>query len=167
MQSISLVSKILCSPISSFSEITSLQPYSIPTQFVVGRLSVRMCQPHGLWREAWSVAEPIPVYKQKKLFDDTREAEKVLHYLAGLKTAELGLLVLPVLTHCAIEALQEKHGLSVLGWVNFHKYKYVYMFSNLYVCLLEMHNNSTTMYITPMAMMFTVYITKGVTATAT
>ena len=80
-------------------------------QFVVGRLSTRMRQPHNVWREVWSTAEPIPVHRQKKLFDDTREAEKILHYLAGLKVAELGLLVLPVLTHCAIQALQEKHGL--------------------------------------------------------
>ena len=60
------------------------------------------------------------MHRQKKLFDDTREAEKVLHYLAGLKTAELGLLVLPVLVHSAIQALQDKHGLCTLvlyaGW---------------------------------------------------
>ena len=79
-------------------------------QFVTGRLSIRMRQPGGVWREAWSAAEPVPAHRQKRLFDDTREAEKVLHYLAGLKTAELGLLVLPVLTHCSIQALREKHG---------------------------------------------------------
>ena len=60
------------------------------------------------------MAEALPVHRQKKLFDDTREAEKVLHYLAGLKTAELGLLVLPVLVHSAIQALQDKHGLCTL-----------------------------------------------------
>ena len=59
------------------------------------------------------MAEALPVHRQKKLFDDTREAEKVLHYLAGLKTAELGLLVLPVLVHSAIQALQDKHGLCM------------------------------------------------------
>ena len=79
-------------------------------QFVVGRLSIRMRQPGGLWREVWSVAEPVPAHRQKQLFDDTREAEKVLHYLAGLKTAELGLLVLPPLAHCAVHALRQRHG---------------------------------------------------------
>ena len=74
-----------------------------------------MRQPHNLWREVWSVAEALPVHRQKKLFDDTREAEKVLHYLAGLKTAELGLLVLPVLVHSAIQALQDKHGLCMFA----------------------------------------------------
>ena len=72
-----------------------------------------MRQPGGLWWEVWSVAEPVPAHRQKKLFDDTREAEKVLHYLAGLKTAELGLLVLPVLTHCAVHALRERHGIII------------------------------------------------------
>ena len=72
-----------------------------------------MRQPGGLWREVWSVAEPVPAHCQKKLFDDTREAEKVLHYLAGLKTAELGLLVLPILTHCAVHALRERHGIII------------------------------------------------------
>ena len=72
-----------------------------------------MRQPGSLWSEVWSGAEPVPAHRQKKLFDDTREAEKVLHYLAGLKTAELGLLVLPVLIHCAIHALKEKHGVCV------------------------------------------------------
>ena len=82
-----------------------------PTQFVAGGLSMRMRQPGSLWQEAWSAAEPVPAHRQKKLFNDTREAEKVLHYLAGLKTAELGLLVLPLLTHCAIHALKDKHGI--------------------------------------------------------
>ena len=74
---------------------------------------MRMRQPGGVWREAWSVAEGIPTHRQKRLFDDTKEAEKVLHYLAGLKTAELGLLVLPVLTHCAIQVLKDKHGMYI------------------------------------------------------
>ena len=74
---------------------------------------MRMRQPGGVWREAWSVAEAIPTHRQKRLFDDTKEAEKVLHYLAGLKTAELGLLVLPVLTHCAIKVLKDKHGMWI------------------------------------------------------
>ena len=72
-----------------------------------------MRQPGGVWREAWLAAEPVPAHRQKKLFDDTREAEKVLHYLAELKIAELGLLLLPVLSHCAIQALKEKHGVCV------------------------------------------------------
>ena len=76
-----------------------------------------MQQSHNIWREVWLIAEPIPSHKQKKLFDDTREAEKVLHYLAGLKTAELALLVLPVLMHCAVQVLQEKHGACVYGCV--------------------------------------------------
>ena len=29
------------------------------------------------WLEAWSNAKPVPARRQKRLFDDTREAEKV------------------------------------------------------------------------------------------
>ena len=56
------------------------------------------------------MAEPLPAHRQKRLFNDTREAEKILHYLAELKVAELSLLTLPVLMHCAVKTLQRKHG---------------------------------------------------------
>ena len=29
------------------------------------------------WLEAWNNAKPVPARRQKRLFDDTREAEKV------------------------------------------------------------------------------------------
>ena len=110
------------------------------SQFVSGRLSLRMRQPGGLWREVWSVAGPVPAHRQKKLFDDTREAEKVLHYLAGLKTAELGLLVLPILTHCAVHTLRERHGTHTYiqhvlctGHVTFSQSEYTF---NVYGVLL-------------------------------
>lgn len=41
-----------------------------------GRLSERMSTPGNLWREVWDNARPIPVSRQKRLFDDTTEAEK-------------------------------------------------------------------------------------------
>lgn len=33
--------------------------------------------PGNVWYEAWQSAKPVPAYRQKRLFDDTKEAEKV------------------------------------------------------------------------------------------
>jgi Rab3 GTPase-activating protein catalytic subunit len=33
--------------------------------------------PNNLWIEVWQQARPIPVRRQKRLFDDGKEAEKV------------------------------------------------------------------------------------------
>lgn len=37
-----------------------------------------MQQPGNTWLEAWQIAEPLAVQRQKKLFDHTSEAEKVV-----------------------------------------------------------------------------------------
>lgn len=44
---------------------------------VRGDLSARMKIPGNMWAEAWQTAKPIPVRRQRRLFDDTKEAEKV------------------------------------------------------------------------------------------
>lgn len=56
----------------------------------------------NLWKEAWENAKPVPAKRQKRLFDDTREAEKVLQYLASLKPSEAAHMLMPVLQHCSI-----------------------------------------------------------------
>lgn len=53
------------------------------------RLYPRMKLPGNMWLEVWSAANPIPARRQKRLFDDTKEAEKVIickHILPFLKT---------------------------------------------------------------------------------
>lgn len=45
--------------------------------FNVGHLSTRMQIPGNIWTEAWQSAKPVPARRQKRLFDDTKEAEKV------------------------------------------------------------------------------------------
>lgn len=40
-------------------------------------LSSRMKIPGNIWVEVWENAKPIPVRRQKRLFDDTKEAEQV------------------------------------------------------------------------------------------
>ena len=33
--------------------------------------------PGNMWVEVWQSAKPVPVRRQKRLFDETKEAEKV------------------------------------------------------------------------------------------
>jgi Rab3 GTPase-activating protein catalytic subunit len=41
-------------------------------------LSARMKIPGNMWIEVWSSARPVPARRQKRLFDDTKEAERVM-----------------------------------------------------------------------------------------
>lgn len=45
---------------------------------VKGTLSARMKIPGNMWVEAWDTARVTPARRQKRLFDDTKEAEKVM-----------------------------------------------------------------------------------------
>ena len=40
-------------------------------------LSARMKMPGNIWMDAWSQAKPVAARRQRRLFDDTKEAEKV------------------------------------------------------------------------------------------
>lgn len=59
------------------SEIDGIKKYE---------LSARMKIPGNMWIEAWQNAKPVPVRKQKRLFDDTKEAEKVRKPISTFKT---------------------------------------------------------------------------------
>lgn len=69
-----------------------------------------MLIPGNFWQEVWNNAKPIPVRRQRRLFDDTKEGEKVLHFLASMKPADVALRLMPMLIHAAILTLM-KHGL--------------------------------------------------------
>ncbi|KAG8432237.1 hypothetical protein GDO86_016757 [Hymenochirus boettgeri] len=73
-----------------------------------GELSARMKIPNNMWVEAWETAKPIPAHRQRRLFDDTKEAEKVLHYLAVQKPADLTRHLLPCVIHAALLKLKEE-----------------------------------------------------------
>lgn len=66
-----------------------------------GELSSRMKVPGNLWIDVWSTALAVPVRRQKRLFDDTREAEKVLHWLGNQSIGEICQLLFPCLMHSA------------------------------------------------------------------
>ncbi|XP_071978369.1 rab3 GTPase-activating protein catalytic subunit isoform X3 [Engystomops pustulosus] len=73
-----------------------------------GELSARMKIPNNMWVEAWETARPTPARRQRRLFDDTKEAEKVLHYLAVQKPADLTRHLLPCVIHAALLKLKEE-----------------------------------------------------------
>uniref|UniRef100_A0A0B7ASM6 Rab3 GTPase-activating protein catalytic subunit n=1 Tax=Arion vulgaris TaxID=1028688 RepID=A0A0B7ASM6_9EUPU len=73
-----------------------------------GHLSQRMQIPGNMWVEAWQSAKFVPARRQKRLFDDTKEAEKVLHYLTSMKPAEVVLHLMPCVIHAAIVKLVEE-----------------------------------------------------------
>ncbi|XP_078259535.1 rab3 GTPase-activating protein catalytic subunit isoform X1 [Rhinoraja longicauda] len=77
-----------------------------------GELSARMKIPGNMWVEVWETAKPIPARRQRRLFDDTREAEKVLHYLVGLKPADLTGHLLPCILHAALLKVKEEESVE-------------------------------------------------------
>ncbi|XP_063144774.1 rab3 GTPase-activating protein catalytic subunit isoform X1 [Candoia aspera] len=84
---------------------------------IKGELSARMKIPSNMWVEAWETAKPIPARRQRRLFDDTREAEKVLHYLAIQKPADLARHLLPCVIHAAVLKVKEEESVEDIGSV--------------------------------------------------
>nr|CAH7747108.1 unnamed protein product [Callosobruchus chinensis] len=74
-----------------------------------GHLSPRMLiEDNNIWVQMWESAKPVPATRQKRLFDDTREAEKVLQFLDFRTIGQICQLTIPVLAHCAIYRLSEE-----------------------------------------------------------
>lgn len=52
-------------------------------------LSARMKMPGNIWMDAWSQAKPVAARRQRRLFDDTKEAEKVrVHSISLVEFAQ-------------------------------------------------------------------------------
>jgi Rab3 GTPase-activating protein catalytic subunit len=62
----------------------------------------------NFWVQTWESAKPVPAHRQKRLFDDTREAEKVLHFLDSTNLCQICEMLIPVLCHIAIYRLAEE-----------------------------------------------------------
>lgn len=73
-----------------------------------GHLSTRMLISDNTWVQMWEQAKPVPANRQKRLFDDTREAEKILHYLEAKTLSQILELVLPVVGHIAVYNLMKE-----------------------------------------------------------
>lgn len=74
----------------------------------MGHLSTRMLISDNTWIQMWESAKPVPANRQKRLFDDTREAEKVLHYLESKNLSQICEMLLPSLSHVAIYNLNKE-----------------------------------------------------------
>lgn len=49
--------------------------------------------PGNTWLEAWQMAQALPVSRQRRLFDDTKEAEKVIQAVAFLYAVYLSCIL--------------------------------------------------------------------------
>ena len=73
-------------------------------------LSSRMSLANNIWHEVWGNAKPVPARRQKRLFDETKEAGKVLTYLSGFHVGQIVDLLLPNIFHCSlIRIMDEGH----------------------------------------------------------
>jgi Rab3 GTPase-activating protein catalytic subunit len=75
-----------------------------------GHLSDRMLIPDNTWQMVWKSAKPVPARRQKRLFDDTKETEKVLHFLESQTLGSIGELTIVPLFHSALLKLQCEAG---------------------------------------------------------
>lgn len=73
-----------------------------------GHLSSRMLIPDNMWVRVWASAKPVPAKRQRRLFDDTTEAEKILHYLESRAISQIVDLLLPPLTHAVLCKIAEE-----------------------------------------------------------
>jgi len=64
-------------------------------------LSARMKASGNMWKDLWDQARSVPAHRQKRLFDETREAEKVLQFLTNLGPGDIAQLVLPTIMQAA------------------------------------------------------------------
>jgi Rab3 GTPase-activating protein catalytic subunit len=82
-------------------------------------LSSRMKIPGNIWIEVWKSAKPVPVRRQKRLFDDTKEAENVFEWLQSLNIGQIVEQTLPILFYSAIFcSYQETHKLDIYEFVD-------------------------------------------------
>ncbi|XP_055612781.1 rab3 GTPase-activating protein catalytic subunit [Uranotaenia lowii] len=86
-----------------------------------GRLSSRMLIPGNTWQSVWQSAKPVPARRQKRLFDDAKEAEKVLHYLESRTIGQISQITMASLFHTAILTLAEEAKLDVDCIPNFQE----------------------------------------------
>jgi Rab3 GTPase-activating protein catalytic subunit len=85
-----------------------------------GQLSDRMKIPGNTWQTVWSSAKAVPARRQKRLFDDTKEAEKVLHFLESQTLGSIGQLTVAPLFHSSLMKLQ-KESEGVKDFIPNHK----------------------------------------------
>lgn len=61
-----------------------------------------MLIPGNTWQTTWEQARPVPAHRQRRLFDDTKEAEKVLHFLESTTIGQICQMTIATLFHAVI-----------------------------------------------------------------
>lgn len=64
--------------------------------------------PGNTWQTVWKSAKPVPARRQKRLFDDTKEAEKVLHFFESQTLGQICQMTTAPLFHTAILRIQKE-----------------------------------------------------------
>jgi Rab3 GTPase-activating protein catalytic subunit len=67
-----------------------------------------MLIPGNTWQTVWKSAKAVPARRQKRLFDDTKEAEKVLHFFESLTLGQICQMTVAPLFHSSLIRLQEE-----------------------------------------------------------
>uniref|UniRef100_A0A0N5AJP2 Rab3 GTPase-activating protein catalytic subunit n=1 Tax=Syphacia muris TaxID=451379 RepID=A0A0N5AJP2_9BILA len=80
----------------------------IKDEFGVERLSNRMQGDDNIWIETWRDASPQPIKFQKRLFNETKEAELILQEFSSLTISDLVELIFPVVLKCAAKQIVEE-----------------------------------------------------------
>lgn len=89
------------------SKYNTYPPDTDPGAQSKGALSSRMQIPGNTWQLVWDAAKPVPARRQKRLFDDTMEAEKILHYFEAQTIGQIVRLTLVALVHTSIVQMRE------------------------------------------------------------
>uniref|UniRef100_A0AC35U3N6 Rab3 GTPase-activating protein catalytic subunit n=1 Tax=Rhabditophanes sp. KR3021 TaxID=114890 RepID=A0AC35U3N6_9BILA len=77
----------------------------LQTEDGIGKLSDRMTGESNLWQLTWNNCKPIPVSQQPRLFNDTKEALKILDSFERISLKELSAYILPVAFTSAINSI--------------------------------------------------------------
>ena len=79
-----------------------------------GHLSERMDMENNVWRTTWKEARQMAVAHQNRLFNESKEAEKILHSFIFLKISDLFQLLMPVSLTAGIRRLLEEGSLAFI-----------------------------------------------------
>lgn len=83
----------------------------------VGRIGNTPLSRFEFRRQVWENAKPVPARRQKRLFDDTREAEKVLQWFSETSPGAFCRQLLPVVLHASLCRVAEEPVLFTLAAV--------------------------------------------------
>lgn len=79
-----------------------------------GQLSERMDVENNVWRTTWKEAKPMAVAHQNRLFNESKEAEKILNSFIFFKISDIFKLLMPMCLTTSIRRLTEEGKLILL-----------------------------------------------------